>query len=88
MKAIKRNKDGVIMPYNPVMAQRTDVTVINDYRPGQTIDVQPVDATPKSAPKKRKPRKKVVKPDAPVVGDDADAVLAALTEDAGDGSDD
>lgn len=89
MKVIKRNKDGVIMPYNEVMAKRTDVTVIEDYKPGQKIDYQHAEPK-KAAPKKRKTRKKAAPAPTPVVSEDPDETLEALLngEGADDGADD
>jgi len=48
MKVIRRDSDGIIMPYNPIMAERKDVTVIENYVAGMvTVDPK---AQPAPAP--------------------------------------
>ena len=63
MKVIKRNKDGIIMPFNEIMAQRTDVTVIENYEAGKEI-------TPKALPKRRRRKKAAPLPAAESTAED------------------
>jgi len=49
MKVIRRDSDGIIMPYNPIMAERKDVTVIENYVAGMVIEPKAPEAEPEAA---------------------------------------
>ncbi|NCF83279.1 MAG: hypothetical protein GWP74_16875 [Proteobacteria bacterium] len=78
-RAIRRIKDGIMIPYNDVLAgQPSEFQVVEDYQyvaPG----AEPVKKTRKRRAKKAAPVAAPA-PGGMVVGDDPDAVVNTLTE--------